>query len=360
MPLQFALHPSDDVVSDAERAAALENPGFGRYYPDYLAEAFWTPERGWHEDGVVALHSYALDPGTSVFHYGQEIYEGLKAYQQPDGSVALFRPDLNAERFAASARRIQLPVLDPADFLTSVEAYVRANASWVPAPDGEASLYVRPFMFASEPFLVVRPTHHATYVVVGTPAMPYYGGEVGMHLWVTRQYTRAAPGGTGAAKCGGNYGASVAAQNEAAEHGCDQVLYLDGKEGCWLEEAGTMNLFLVMADGTLHTPALGTILDGVTRRSVLELAPEHGMAPVERRIGYDELAAGIADGSVREVFATGTAAIVSPIVGLRSTEGELTVGDGDVGEKTRRLRRHLLGIQYGTEPDPRGWMRTVC
>jgi len=367
MPLDLDLRPTSQPVPDAERAAALADPGFGRYFTDHMATARWTLDDGWHDAAVHPLEPFTLHPAAAVLHYGQEIFEGLKAYRHADGSVWLFRPDKNARRFAHSARRLALPVLDEDDFVAAVEAVVRADVAWVPdAPDGqETSLYLRPFMIATEAFLGVRPAHEATFGVVASPAGPYFSGGVhGVTLWVTDRYVRASRGGTGDAKTGGNYAASLAAQAEARDRGCDQVLYLDGEEHAWLEEAGTMNVFLVTADGELLTPALGSILEGVTRDSLIELAPDLGLTPVERRIGLAELRERLADGSVTEVFAAGTAAVITPVVGIRGEDGdgvgyEQQVGDGTPGATSLLLRSTLLDLQYGRTPDTRGWLRRV-
>ena len=372
MPLDLDLLPTSQPLPDAERAAVLADPGFGRYFTDHMATARWTADEGWHDARVHALEPFTLHPAAAVLHYGQEIFEGLKAYRHADGSVWLFRPDRNARRFAHSARRLALPVLAEEDFVAAVEALVRTDAAWVPvAADGqETSLYLRPFMIATEAFLGVRAAHEATFGVVASPAGPYFSGGVhGVNLWVTDRYVRASRGGTGDAKTGGNYAASLAAQAEARDRGCDQVLYLDGEEHAWLEEAGTMNVFLVTTDRELLTPALGSILEGVTRDSLIELAPDLGLRPVERRIGLAELRERLADGSVTEIFAAGTAAVITPVVGIRGEDRGTTgsdavvyeqqVGDGTPGATSLALRSALLDLQYGRTPDARGWLRRV-
>ncbi|MCX4539176.1 branched-chain amino acid aminotransferase [Streptomyces sp. NBC_01565] len=357
-PLVRTAHP----VSEIERAAVLAAPGFGQYFTDHMASAVWTPEAGWHDRGVSALKPFSLHPGAAVLHYAQEIFEGLKAYRHADGSVWLFRPEVNARRFARSARRMGLPPLPEEDFLASVEALVRADEAWVPVSTGEESLYLRPFMFAAEISLGMRPSRSVQYCAIASPAQPFFGSVMrGLTLWVSTSYTRAARGGTGAAKCGGNYGASLAAQADAQRHGCDQVLYLDGagEEGC-IEESGAMNLFLVTSGGELITPAaLGTILEGVTRDTVLALASEFGLKAVERPVTFAELREGIAEGTVTEVFAAGTAAVLTPVSGIKGEGYELRVGDGTSGQRTAALRARVLDIQYGRAEDPYGWMRRV-
>ena len=356
--LDFPRSPTTPTP-DEQRASLLAEPGFGRVFSDHMAVASWSAERGWHDDGVRGLESMTLHPAAAVLHYAQEIFEGLKAYRQPDGSVALFRPDLNAARFAHSARRLSLPELPASAFLTAVTELVRLDAAWVPEPP--ATLYLRPFTIATEAFLGVRAANEARFAVLASPAGPYFSGrEVGVTLWIDPDLSRAAPGGTGDAKCGGNYAAGLAAQGVARAHDCDQVLFLDAVEHRWLEESGTMNVLLVTAAGELITPPLGTILDGVTRRSVLELAGGHGLRPVERPVSVEELREGCRDGAITEVFAAGTAAVISPIVRFREPGGEFTVGDGTPGPRTLALRSELVDLQFGRTPDPRGWRVPVA
>ncbi|MBZ4318321.1 branched-chain amino acid aminotransferase [Streptomyces huiliensis] len=360
MSTAFPLSRTDSPVPAAERAARLAAPGFGRYFTDHMATATWTRDGGWHDRGIGPLAPFSLHPSTAVLHYAQEIFEGLKAYRHADGSVWLFRPEANARRFARSARRLALPELPEEDFLASVAELVRADEPWVPVPTGEESLYLRPFMFASEAFLGVRPAAEARYAVIASPAGPYFpSGVTGVTLWISGRYTRSAPGGTGAAKCGGNYAASLAAQIEAQDNGCDQVLFLDSAGHGTLEESGTMNLCLITADDELVTPSLGTILEGVTRDTVLTLAPDLGLTPVERTVTLDELRTSIADGRVTEVFAAGTAAVITPIVGFKSDTHTFTVADGTPGKKTLALREHVLDIQFGRTEDKHDWLRRV-
>ena len=354
----FPTLTAADPASAQERESALADPGFGRYFTDHMATASWSLERGWHDLRVRPLESFRIHPAASVLHYGQEIFEGLKAYRHADGGVWLFRPDANAARFARSAERLALPVLGEDLFVDAVTELVRADRDWVPGYGQEHSLYLRPFMFASEPFLGVRAAAEATFCVIASPAGAYFPeGPTGISLWVSRTTARAAEGGTGAAKCGGNYATGLAAQAEARANGCDQVLYLDAAEHEWLEESGTMNIFLVTSDGELLTPGLGTILEGVTRDSILTLAREHGLTPVERRIGLREVQDRCADGTMTEVFATGTAATLTPIVRLRGEGLDITVGSGSPGRHSLGLREHLLAIQYGARPDRHGWLR---
>jgi branched-chain amino acid aminotransferase len=361
MVLEFPITSATRTVSAQDREAALANPGFGRHFTDHMARARWTAADGWHDARVGALEPYSLHPASAVLHYGQEIFEGLKAYRHRDGRIALFRPEKNAQRFAASARRLLLPELDPASFVASVEALLDADADWVPDAGSEASLYLRPYLFASEAFLGVRSAHEAAYGVIASPAGAYFpGGVAGITLWITTRYRRAAPGGTGAAKCGGNYAASLIAQLEAQENGCDQVLFTGGPvDAPVLEEAGTMNVFVVTTDGRLLTPPLGTILEGVTRDSVLTLAGEHGLRPAEEDIPLARLLDGCRDGTVSEVFAAGTAAVITPIVRFLGDGVDVAVNDAKPGAVSLAIRERLLGIQLGELPDPHGWLHML-
>jgi branched-chain amino acid aminotransferase len=361
--LSFTVEPRPDALPDDQREAALVNPGFGRTFTDHMVLATWTADAGWHDAKVTAHGPISLAPSAAVLHYGQEVFEGMKAYRHRDGSVWTFRPEVNAARFARSARRLALPELSETDFIESLRALVSTDEKWVPTgDDGETSLYLRPFMFASEAFLGVRPAAEVTYCVIASPAGPYFpGGLAPVSIWLSSDYTRAAPGGTGTAKCGGNYAASLAAQVQAKDNGCDQVAFLDSGEHKWVEELGGMNLFFVLGSGTIVTPELtGTILEGVTRSSILELAGDLGLKVDERRISLDEWREGAATGEISEVFACGTAAVVTPVGRLAWQGGEVAIGDhgvdGGVGPMTSAIRRALLDLQYGRAADPRGWL----
>ncbi len=359
MSLKFDLQPSATPRSDAERAAILADPGFGTHFTDHMAVATWTAQDGWGDSAVVPYGPFQLDPATAVLHYAQEIFEGMKAYRHADGSIWLFRPEQNARRLAASARRLALPELPEAAFLESVQALVEADQAWVPE-GGETSLYLRPFMFASEVFLGVRSAQRVQYCVIASPAGSYFSGGVRpVSIWVSRDYTRAAPGGTGTAKCGGNYAASLVAQAEAAQQGCSQVMFTDAVERRWIDELGGMNVYLVTSAGELVTPELGTILEGVTRDAILALCPELGLTPVERRVSLEELLSGLASGAITEVFACGTAAVVTPIGELKDADGTYPVGDGGAGAVTTRVRQTLMDVQYGRREDTHGWMQRI-
>jgi branched-chain amino acid aminotransferase len=360
MTLTFSDVPSVPTA-DADREAVLAAPGFGTRFTDHMVSATWSPGEGWHDATLGPYAPIQLDPAAATLHYAQAIFEGLKAYRHDDGSVWAFRPEANAARFQASARRLALPELEVDDFVAAIDTLVTADRAWVPSAP-ETSLYLRPFMFASEAFLGVRPAHDVTFALIASPAGPYFAtGVAGVSIWLSSDYTRAAPGGTGAAKCAGNYAASLLAMQQAAEHGCAQVVFLDAVERRWVEELGGMNLFFVHADGTLVTPALtGTILEGITRSSILTLAEEQGLTVAERRVSITEWQDGATSGEITEVFACGTAAVVTPVSRLAWDSGEVTIGSGEPGAVTLGLRRSLVDLQYGRVPDRHGWMHRIC
>ncbi|MGC3992526.1 MAG: branched-chain amino acid aminotransferase [Propionicimonas sp.] len=359
MSLTFPLHRNPDPATDDDVARVLADPGFGDHFTDHMAVATWTKDGGWHADEVKPYGPFQVDPASAVLHYAQEVFEGLKAYRHDDGSVHLFRPEANARRFQASAARLMLPQLPVEAFVASVTELVRAEERWVPGAAGEHSLYLRPFMFASEVFLGVRAAQTVTYSVIASPSGPYFAGGVKpVDIWVTDTWARAGVGGTGAAKCGGNYAASLIAQYEGYDHGCSQVLFIEAAEKDRVEELGGMNVFLVTDDGRLVTPALtGTILDGITRNSILAVAADLGLKPEERRVTPDELFEGIADGSTVEAFSCGTAAVVTPIGAFKSVDGEWRLPGGS--ERTLAIRNAILDIQYGRTEDRYGWLRQV-
>lgn len=358
--LHFPLTPNPAPLAAAERAALMEAPVFGKVFTDHMARATWTKEGGWGEDGIVPLAPLPLHPGAAVLHYAQEVFEGLKAYRWDDGSVHLFRPERNAARLARSAARLALPQLPEADMLASLHALVQADRAWVPSAPG-SSLYLRPFLFASEPSLLVQPAATVEYVLTASPVMSYLtGGAKGVSIWVPRNQRRAVEGGTGEAKTGGNYAASLLPTGEAYARGCGQVLFLDAKHGRFIEEFGGMNVMVVMADGSIHTPRLsGTILEGITRASIIEMLAGEGRQVVERDIDIADVVEGARAGTVTEVFGCGTAAVVTPVSRLISEDFDVEVGDGNSGHVAAHVRERLVGIQYGQEPDVHGWMRIV-
>ncbi len=349
--------------SDAERASILEAPGFGKYFTDHMVRIDWTAAAGWSTGHVLPYGPLTLDPATMVLHYGQEIFEGLKAYRQPDGSIASFRADENAARFARSAHRMGMAQLPGELFVESLRQLLTLDQAWVPG-DGESSLYLRPFMFASEVGLGVRPSNAYTYLLLASPAGAYFrGGVQPVSVWLSTEFSRAAPGGTGEAKCGGNYAASILAQAQAAAQGCDQVVWLDPIEHRWVEEMGTNNLYFVYGSGPgarVVTPALtGTLLPGITRDSLLTVARDLGYTAEEGKLSTDEWREGNESGAITEVFACGTAAVVTPVGSVKSADGEWTVGDGTPGPVSSQLREQLLGVQTGRLPDPHGWMHPL-
>jgi len=366
-------HPGDQhtgVVFDVRSTTAstpaqrreeiLANPGFGQFFTDHMVKAVWTPELGWHDAVVTEYGPFLIDPASAVLHYAQEIFEGLKAYRRADGSIWTFRADANARRFNRSAARLALPALPEETFQAAIDALIRVDRDGVPGrPD--TSLYLRPFMFASEVFLGVRSARHVTFSVIASPAGSYFAGALKpVSIWISTDYSRAAPGGTGAAKCGGNYASSLIAQEQAAAHGCDQVAFLDVVHNRYLEELGGMNIFIVRRDGSVSTPALtGTILEGVTRDAILQVARDFGHEVSESQIAYDEIAVGLASGEVTEVFACGTAAVMTPIGRFVTHDGPVVVGDGGIGPVTAKIRERLVGIQTGAVEDVYGWTRQV-
>ncbi len=359
MALNFALTHNPAPASAERRAEIHANPGFGKFFTDHMVRAVWRAGQGWSDAEVIPYGPISLDPAAAVLHYAQEIFEGMKAYRHADDSIWTFRPFANAARFNRSATRLALPHLPEEDFVASLEALVGVDRSWVPA-GGENSLYLRPFMFGSEPFLGVRPAQEVTYMVIASPVGPYFAGGIKpVSIWQSTNFTRAAMGGTGAAKCGGNYAAGLAAQMEATEQGCDQVVFLDAEEHKYIEELGGMNLYFVFADGTLVTPETsGTILEGITRSSVIELGKAMGLTPVERRISIDEWKDGVTSGAIREVFACGTAAVITPVGRLVWADGE--VGSMETGEVTSQLRSKLIDIQYGRTADANHWLHRLA
>ncbi len=347
-------HPA--LVPAAVRDAALADPGFGKLFSDHMVLIDWNEAEGWHNATIGPRRAIALDPAAAVLHYAQEIFEGLKAYRQADGTTMLFRPEANARRFNASARRLAMPELPVELFVRAIREIVAADHDWFPSVEG-GSLYLRPFMIATEAFLGVRPAKEYKFVIIASPAGNYFkSGSPAVSIWVS-DYTRAAPGGTGAAKCGGNYAASLVPTAEAFARGHDQVLFLDAAMHKWVEELGGMNLFFVFDDGTMITPPLGgTILPGITRDSLLILAAEDGLTVREEPYSIDQWRTDAASGRLTETFACGTAAVVTSVGKVAGREGEFTIGSGGLGQITQRLRARLVAIQRGEAPDPHGWM----
>lgn len=351
-------------LSDEQRQAVLAAPPFGSVFTDHMVTATWQAQQGWSGLQVQPFAALPLQPTAKVLHYGQAIFEGLKAYHQPDGSVALFRPDRNAARFQRSAARMAMPELPQEWFVAAAQALVRQDCAWVPIQQ-EHSLYLRPFMVATEPGLgVQQPAQEYLFCVIASPAGAYFArGVAPVKVWLSTEYSRAAPGGTGQAKCAGNYAASFLAQRQATQAGCDQVVWLDSGTHSVVEEMGGMNLFFVYghgADARLVTPALtGTLLPGITRESLLELGPALGFPAQEGTITVEQWRQGCESGQISEVFACGTAAVITPVGQVASEQGSWTVGNGQPGPVTMRLREAMLAIQHGSAPDLNAWMHPV-
>jgi len=358
MSLKFEIRPATNPTPEKDRAARLVDPGFGRVFTDHMAIVRYDQAKGWHGACVEARANFALDPATAVLHYAQEIFEGLKAYKRDDGGVNLFRSDANARRFRGSAEIMAMAPLPESVFIEAVEQIIHIDRAWIPG--GEGSLYLRPFMIANEVFLGVKPSAEYLFAVIASPVGSYFkGGPAPVSIWVSENYTRAAVGGTGAVKCGGNYAASLRAQAEAIDHGCDQVVFLDAIERRYIEELGGMNIFFVFDDGSMLTPPLGTILPGITRDSIIALAKDSGTRVREEGYTIDQWRADAASGKLKEAFACGTAAVISPIGKVCSASGDFLISGGAAGPVAMGMRNRLIDIQYGRAPDPHNWIKKV-
>jgi branched-chain amino acid aminotransferase len=357
--VEFVRQPHPAPTAPQQRTAILRDPGFGRVFTDHMVVIRYTEGKGWHDARITARAPIPMDPATAVLHYSQEIFEGLKAYRTTDGGAVMFRPLDNARRFQKSAERLAMPSLPEQVFVDALDQLVRIDRDWI--PDGDGSLYLRPFMFASEVFLGVKPSSEYLFIVIASPVGSYFKSkDSAVSVWVSQELTRAAPGGTGAAKCGGNYAASLLAQMEAGRHGCEQVVFLDAVERRWIEELGGMNIFFVFNDGSMLTPPLGgTILPGITRASILALASDMNIAVREEPYAFDQWRADAASGRLKETFACGTAAVLTPIGTVKTRDGDFVIGNGESGEQTGRLRAALIEIQRCRAPDPHGWVHRV-
>jgi branched-chain amino acid aminotransferase len=358
--MHFSIEPNINPVPHAQRVKLLADPGFGKVFTDHMVSIKYKEGIGWHDAKVTARAPITIDPATAVLHYAQEIFEGMKAYRLADETMALFRPSANAARFNRSARRMAMPELPVEVFVDSVRKLADIDRDWFP-PVESGSIYIRPFMFASEVFLGVKPSSEYLFMVIASSAGGYFkSGAPAVKIWISQHYTRAAPGGTGAAKCGGNYAASLAAQSEAIANGCDQVVFLDAAEKRWVEELGGMNLFFLFDDGSMITPpADGTILEGITRDSLLTLARAQDLDVREERYSIDQWRADAASGRLVETFACGTAAVVTPVGSVHDAQGSFQVGTGEPGQMTLRLRQQLVDIQRGIGTDPYGWVHRI-
>ncbi|MEN6485125.1 MAG: branched-chain amino acid aminotransferase [Syntrophobacteraceae bacterium] len=332
---------------------------FGRVFSDHMFIMDYATGEGWKDARVVPYQNLALDPAAMVLHYGQGIFEGLKGYRWKDGSIHLFRADKNWERFNRSATKLCMPTIDPALQFQAVEELMKLDKDWVPHSVG-SSLYIRPTMIASEPHLGVRPAREYLYYILTGPVAAYYAeGFNPVKIYVTDEYIRAVRGGLGEAKTMANYAASLYAAEVAKKKGFTQVLWLDGEHRKYIEEVGTMNIFFRLKDEIITPPLHGSILPGVTRDSVIQLAKHWGIKVSERAISIDEIVDGLKSGDMKEVFGTGTAAVISPVGNISFKDDSHQVGDGGVGEWSHKLYEEIVGIQYGEKPDPFGWITTV-
>lgn len=364
MSLTFTVESNPRKKTDAQREAILENSDFGKNFTDHMVTIRWSEEKGWHDARVQAYGPIELDPATSVLHYGQAIFEGLKAYRQPDGTIATFRPTANAARMQRSADRLAMPQLPEEDFVEAIRQLVDIDQDWVPSGGGEAALYIRPYMFSTETTLGVKPSSEYLFVVIASPSGAYFADGISpVSVWLDTEYVRAAPGGTGAAKFAGNYAASLVAQAAAAEKGCQQVVWLDATHRKYIEEMGGMNMMFVYGSGEnikLVTPALsGSLLAGVTRDSLLQVAQDLGYEVEERLISVEEWQEDVASGAMTEALACGTAAVITPIGHVKGEGIDFYINDNKAGEVTMKLREALTSIQQGKTEDTHGWRHTL-
>jgi branched-chain amino acid aminotransferase len=354
----------NEAIRITKAATKKERPkdkdlGFGVDFTDHMFVMDFQEEKGWYDPRVEPYGPLVLDPAAAVLHYAQSVFDGLKAFRGTDGTVRLFRPDKHVERMNNSARRLCIPPLDPELALRSLITLVGVEKEWVPSTVG-TSLYVRPTIIANEAFLGVRPAKSYIYYVILSPVGAYYPeGMNPVKILVVDKYVRAVDGGVGGVKTGGNYAASLYAADEAKHEGFTQVLWLDGRERKYLDEVGTMNIMVRIGDEMITPPLTGTILPGITRDSSLTLMREWGLRVSERQVSIDEVLAAAGKGTLREVWGTGTAAVISPVGELSYKGQRIVINEGRIGEVTQRLYDAIVGIQYGTAPDPRGWMVAV-
>ena len=333
--------------------------GFGRHMADHMFVMAWSQEKGWHDAEIKKYADFALDPAAMVLHYGQAIFEGLKAFRGNDDRIHLFRPTANFERMNRSAERMCMPPIPVDEVMKGLRMLIETDTDWVPNVQG-ASLYIRPTMIATEPALGVRPSNSYLFYIISCPVGAYYPeGFDPVKIYVTDKYVRAVPGGVGAAKTAGNYAASIMAAVEAQKAGYTQVLWLDAVERKYVEEVGTMNIFFAIGDEIITPPLTGSILPGITRESVIQLLADWGIKVVERRITIDEVFTAAEDGQLKEIFGTGTAAVISPVGSLHFNDRDCTVNGGQTGQLSQRLFDQLQGIQYGEQPDNHHWVETL-
>ena len=360
----FDIQLANPRVSPEERQKRMLNPGFGKVFSEHMIVIPYTAEQGWGRGQLKPYGPIVMDPAASVLHYGQAIFEGFKAYFQPDGHIRTFRPEANARRFNQSARRLAMPELPESMFIEAADLLISTEKEWVPRAVGE-SLYLRPFMVATEAALGIKPAKEYIFAILASPAGAYFPqGVKPVTVWISDDYVRAAPGGTGAAKCAGNYAASLVAQAQAKGEGCDQVVWLDAVHRRYIEEMGGMNIMFVYkekGETVLVTPELtGSLLPGITRLSLLDIAKDLGFKSEERRISVEEWESALREGRMTEAFACGTAAVITPIGCAKSRRGEWVINNRETGPVAAKLREALLDVQHGTVADAHGWMHTVC
>lgn len=362
--LDFSIQRNRKAATEPERAELLENPRFGQVFTDHMVTVEYDAERGWHSAQVRPLAALPLHPATAALHYAQEVFEGLKAHRRADGGVVLFRVDSHAARLNRSLRRMAMPELPEQVFVDALRALVAIDADWVPSSAG-TSLYLRPFVFATDTALGAgHPSNSYLFVVIASPSGNYFGTRADpIKVWISDNYVRAAVGGTGAAKAGANYAGALLGLQEAGDNGCDQVVWLDAGERRWVEEAGAMNLFFVLGRGDqarLVTPELtGTFLPGITRDSILEIAPALGIPVSQERVSVQDWERLSRSGELSEAFACGTASVMIGIGEVRSARSSWMIGNGAEGPVTTRLRDAIVGIQRGTRADGFGWIDVV-
>jgi branched-chain amino acid aminotransferase len=334
--------------------------GFGNFFTDHMFIMNWNKEDGWHNARIQPYQSFSIDPAAMVFHYGQAIFEGLKAYRSPGGETLLFRAGDNFERMNRSAIRMCMPRIPVDRMLQVLKSLVYLDRDWVPVSDG-ATLYLRPTMIASEPALGLRPAEEYCFFIIASPVGAYYAeGFNPVKIYVENKYVRAVPGGVGEAKTAGNYAASVKALTEAQQKGYSQVLWLDALEHKYIEEVGTSNVFFVIDDELITPPLAGTILPGITRDSVLKLAGDWGIKINERPITIDEVIEATKSGKLQESFSTGTAAVISPLAELAYKGKTITINNGKIGQLSKRFFDELQNIQFGREEDTHGWTLRIA
>ena len=359
--MKFEVIKNPNPTPAGERDQIIANPTFGTHFTDHQIVVVWEKDKGWHSAQVIPYGPIMMDPSAAVLHYGQEIFEGIKAYRHEDGSIWTFRPEMNAKRMQRSAYRMALPELPTEVFIESLRQLIAVDGAWVPSADGEKTLYFRPFEIAAENFLGVRAAERAEYRVIASPVGPYFtGGVKPVSIWIALDSARAGKHGTGEAKTGGNYAASLLAQQKGYQNGCSQVMFLDAESATYIEELGGMNLFFVYRDGSVSTPALdGTILHGITRDSVITLLKDRGHEVNQRKVSLAEVRDGVSKGEITEVFACGTAAVITPVGILKSEQEEIVIGGNTPGSLTVSLRQELTGIQYGRVEDRHSWMHKL-